>query len=135
MASTKTTHNASKKVSFSQFSNMVIIPNSGREAPERWYSHLDCNRFRQATLNDARRMSRLLATTPREMITQDELQECLGIETYLDRDMLIRHQERRNRHSTRVLIGQHLCNANELSVISQTISQPSRVGARSRAQS
>ena len=132
--SAKTSQKASRSVTFSQSSSMAIIPGNGSDA-KCWYSRLECNRFSQAVANDARRMSRLLATTPRDRITQDELQECLGIETFLmDQHTFRLHQQRRDRHINAVLIGQHLYNKDELSSISSSMSQQAREGARFRAQ-
>ena len=129
----KTTQKSSKRVNFSALSSMLIIPNNTEELTERWYSPQECTRFRQGFANDARRMSRLLAATPRGMMTEEELQECTGIEIFLDQDRYLQLQARKDAHATSILNGQHVYSENKLSFIAKTISRPDQEYAWLRA--
>ena len=135
MMSIKTTQKSSKRVNFSALSSMLIIPNNTKELTERWYSPQECTRFKQDFANDVRRMSRLLAATPRGMMNKEELQEFqeTGMEIF-DQDGFAQLQARKDVHATLILNGQHIYSENKLSFIAKTISHPAQECARLRAQ-
>ena len=78
---------SSRAVTFSIWSNMVIIhKRSKRLNKDQWYSADDEVRFKQDLIQDVRRTYIKLASTPRaDIITQEVLQECVGIEAFLGR--------------------------------------------------
>ena len=94
--STSVLEASSRAVTFSIWSNMVIIPKrSKRLNKDQWYTADDEVRFKQDLIRDVRLTYIKLASTPRaDMITQEVLQECVGIEAFLGREQRLLMQEK-----------------------------------------
>ena len=99
------------RVRFSQFSQMTMIPKEDDQKKSKWFSKQEQRRFRQAVLNDTRRIRDLLQNTPPQEITQDELFECVGIENFLSRDLAQQVLRKKRAHVDAILLvqrGHHL---------------------------
>ncbi len=113
---------------------MVLVPKETKESlARRWYSKSEYAKLRDDLMSDIGRMSRLFANTPDDVISQDQLQECIGIETFLNREALQRLQARRNAHVNTILKAQRMCNKADLASVSEKSSQWALVAAQARA--
>lgn len=84
------TSNASSRstpraVTFSEYSELVVYPDDSKsDKSTKWYSSKDRNRFRQSVIDDARRVSQEIKDLPPgEVMTHNQLCQCLGIEVFL----------------------------------------------------
>ena len=121
-----------RAVRFSPWSEAVVIPEVGKR-PNGWYTKEDTNRFKRNLLTESRRMSRLIASTPLGMISQDALDELVGIESFLSLDMLMIIQTRKRQHVQGIVSMQSVCSKEELSCLSKESSSWSHDGAINRA--
>jgi len=122
-----------RAVTFSPWSEMAVIPKEKMKLAERWYSTEDHARFKQELIRDVQGVSRVIATTPADMLTQDELHECIGIESFLNQDLLRHLQAKKRAHVRAIVIGQRIYNEEELSLVSKISSRWARDGAHFRA--
>ena len=121
-----------RAVSFSPRSEAVVIPEVGKR-PNGWYTKEDTNRFKRNLLTESRRMSRLVASTPLGMISQDTSDELVGIESFLSLDMLMIIQTRKRQHVQGIVSMQSVCSKEDLLFLSKESSSWSRDGAINRA--
>ena len=121
-----TTHRA---VSFADYSELTIIPRDEGSVHEGWYSQDDKEHFSRQLIGDAVQMSRLLSTTPAVRLTQDELAECVGIESFLHQD--VAHLQARKRAHVQAIVAAHVLkyNKNELRFLSEMSSDQARKNA------
>ena len=126
---------SSRTVTFSIWSNMVIIPKrSKRLNKDQWYTADDEVRFKQDLIQDVRRTYITLASTQRaDMITQEVLQECVGIEAFLGREQRLVMQEKKRAHIRAIVRGQHVFSEQELSIFSEQNSRWAVDKAKRRA--
>ena len=122
-----------RAVTFSPWIEMAVIPKEKMELAERWYSKEDHACFKQELIRDVQRVSRVIATTPEDMLTQDELYECIGIESFLNQDLLRHLQTKKRAHARAIVIAQSVYNEEELSLVSEISSSWARDGAHFRA--
>eukprot|EP01083_Nonionella_stella_P015357 42964_1 len=123
-----------RSVSIAPYSNLVFVPKKTKESmARRWYSKSEYAKLRDDLMSDIGRMSRLFANTPDDVISQDRLQECIGIETFLNRGALQQLQARRNAHVKTILKAQRMCNKADLASVSEKSSQWALVAAQARA--
>ena len=107
-------------LSFSQVSSLYVFPRTRKENfREIWYTKDDNDIFKQDFVRDVRRISSVLAyTTSRDMLNQEVLQECVGIEVFLLQEQRLVHAKKRA-HIMAVVNGQHECSSpQELAFIS-----------------
>lgn len=107
-------------VHFSQVNHIAVTPKDGIQS--KAYSTSDMGRFKQDLVGDVRHMARVLANTPAEMITQEDLVECLGLEMFLDRGVARKAQEKKQAHIDAIITGQHLYEPDELAQLSSITS-------------
>ena len=70
-----------RAVRFSPWSEAVVIPEVGKR-PNGWYTKDDTNKFKRDVLTESRRMARLIAATPLEMISQTPLMNLLELSPF-----------------------------------------------------
>ena len=121
-------------VSFSQVSSLCVFPRTRKENfQDIWYTKDDNVIFKQDFVRDVRRISSVLATTSRDMLNQEVLQECVGIEVFLLQEQRL-VQAKKRAHMMAVVNGQHECSSpQELAFISEKSSRWARVDAQNRA--
>ena len=126
-----------RAVTFSQFSELVFIPND--KAESKWYSTQEKHRFRQALIRDARRMSRTFDAAPADGILPKNLYECVGIEVLVSQGLARYVAEKKRQHVDAVLSEQRLqkkqgvCDLEMLSRVSKTRSRWTKERARKLA--
>ena len=109
---------APRSVSFSHFSELVYIPKD--HADKKWYSSQDRQSFRQAFVEDVRRVTREIeeAGGPRNQY------DLVGLEVFVKEDLARKVQDTRRAHVRSVLSEQMLqrqrgiCNNEKLSIVS-----------------
>ena len=101
-----------RTVSFSQFSEMVEI--SSDDAQSKAYSAAEMGHFKQDCVRDVRSMLQLLASTRSESMTEDIVSGCVGIELYLNMDLMMLALEKKRAHARAVIEGQHVFGEKEL---------------------
>ena len=119
----------SLKVRFAQLSVMVVIPTDGVQN-SKWLSRQEMRQIKQRLFNDALRMRDLLSHTP-NVITNDDLYECVGIESLLSHEIRQEHLVRKQEHVDAVLSAQRAhqgatCKIEEISRASMRSSQWAR---------
>ena len=119
----------SPKVRFAQLSVMVVIPMDGKNF-SKWLSRQEMRQINQRLFNDALRMRDLLSHTP-NVITNDDLYECVGIESLLSHEISQEHLVRKQAHVDAVLSAQRAhqgatCKIEEISRASLHSSQWAR---------
>ena len=122
-------------VSFSQVSSLYAFPRTRKENfQDIWYTKDDNVIFKQDFVRDVRRISSVLAnTTSQDMLNQEVLQECVGIEVFLLQEQRL-VQAKKRAHMMAVVNGQHECSSpQELAFISEKSSRWARVDAQNRA--
>ena len=121
-------------LSFSQVSSLYVFPRTRKENfREIWYTKDDNDIFKQDFVRDVRRISSVLAyTTSRDMLNQEVLQECVGIEVFLLQEQRL-VQAKKRAHIMAVVNGQHGSSPQELAFISEKSSRSARVDALNRA--
>ena len=119
---------SSRAVTFSKWSNMVIIPKrSKRLNKDQWYTEDDEVQFKQERIQDVQRMYTTLASTPPgDMIPQEVLQDCVGIEAFLGQEQRLSMQAKKR-------AGQHVFSEQELSIFSEQNSRWAVDKAKRRA--
>ena len=86
--------NASRpQVRFSPYSQLVVIPKDGVHS--KWFSQRDRRQMKHRQLIDAIRMQDLFRNTSPDMVTQDDLFQCVGIEPFLSADLGLQRIERK----------------------------------------
>ena len=117
-----------KQVTFSQYSSLLIISNDNTRIKKN--SPQDEQRFRQELVQDARRMARILETTPAYNVTPQQLYQCMGIEPYVTPGLAVRLQDIKRKHVNAVLGEQRrqrgVCDIEKLSSVSKQTSGWSR---------
>lgn len=121
-----------RAVSFSEFSEIVFIPRDEDchlEKSKKWYSSNDRHRFYQTLTNDARQASQeIQGLSAGEIMSPEQLYNCLGIEAFLQRGAAVRAQRSRRAHMSAVLTEQYrqkhkgICDPERLSIVSQKVS-------------
>lgn len=128
---------AGPSVRFSEMSRMVLFdtfPSSSSSPEERtsssssstklllaqFYSPQELTRIRLQLIRDARRMMTLAAANN---ITQDELDECIGIERMLSADIARRIAQHKTNHIRSIVSRQGTCTPKELCEMSQASSR------------
>ena len=122
-------------VSFSQVLSLYAFPRTRKENfQDIWYTNDDKIIFKQDFVRDVRRISSVLAnTTSQDMLNQEVLQECVGIEVFLLQEQRL-VQAKKRAHIMAVVNGQHECSSpQELAFISEKSSRWARVDAQNRA--
>lgn len=115
---------------------MALVPKSKQPSIKKWYSSDERARFHREVVDDARRMSRELATTPASDIAQEDLYKCRGIEPFLlGQEALHDLLERRRLHVNAIVHGQRICTTEQLALLSERGSRWARDAARNRARS
>ena len=95
-----------REVGFTKFSELVLIPKD--EPGLKWYNAQEKERFRLELVRDARRLSGELERTGSEAATPETLLDCMGIEVFVTRGLLMRMTERKRVHIHGVLSEQLL---------------------------
>ena len=86
MSTSTTATKRRPRVSFSRFSQQVLIPKDQKDS--KWYSLQERNGLRQDSVQEARRMANVLeAVTTKGGITLEQLLECVGIENFVTRGL------------------------------------------------
>ena len=121
----------SPKVRFSQLSAMVAIPTDGVLNFSKWLSRQEMSQIQQRLFNDALGMRDLFQNTPPGRVTQDDLYECVGIESLLSHEISQEHLVRKQAHVDAVLSAQRAhqgatCKIEEISRASMRSSQWAR---------
>ena len=126
---------ASLAVTFSIWSNMVIVPKRSKKLDkDQWYTEDDEVQFKQERIQDVKRMYTTLASTPPgDMIPQEVLQECVGIEAFLGQEQRLLMQEKKRAHIRAIVWGQHAFSEQELSIFSEKNSRWAVDKAKRRA--
>lgn len=113
-----------RAVTFSRFSELAFIPKDDNSS-NNWYSSKDNLSFRQALVQDARRMSREIQGAPLDAkILRENLYGCVGIEKFVTKGLAREIQETRRAHVNAVLSEQSLqrqqgvCDIEKLSSVS-----------------
>ena len=102
---------------------MTVMPEENADCSgKRWYRGEDYAHFRHEFVQDVLRAR-----------SQGELDECVGIETFLNRNFIRKMTEKKRAHTNAILTGQNVCNVEELSSLSEKSSRWARDGAHSRA--
>jgi hypothetical protein len=119
----------SPKVRFAQLSAMVVIPTDGENS--KWLSRHEMRQMQQRLFNDALRMRDLFQNAPPGRVTQDDLYECVGIESLLSEETTQQHLVRKQEHVDAVLSAQRAhqgttCKIEEISQASMRSSQWAR---------
>ena len=92
-------------MSFSHFSEGTLIPED--EPETKWYSEEEEANFRQTRLNDVRRVSRAMERTPADaMVTEDQILNCVGIESFVTEGLAQHAEDVRLSHLEAVLFEQ-----------------------------
>lgn len=114
-------------VSFSQYSEFAFIPKD--EPSPKWYNPEEKKRFRRNLIADARRLKRELEVTPTHATTPDRLCECLGLEAFMNKDLMLSIANKRRAHIDAILSEQRrqrergVCDLETLSKISKESSE------------
>lgn len=91
-------------VTFSEFSNLAVITQERAGAKSAWYSSEDRTRFSRQVTRDARQISRYIdSTTADDVMTPEQLYECVGIEMFISRGLAGHIKDTRRRHTETVL--------------------------------
>lgn len=131
-----------RAITFSEYSELVYIPCDPDDKCIKWYSSDDSRRFRKTMVDDIRRLSHEIDVLPRgDILTQDQLCKCLGIDAFLCKnDAAIRRAgQSRRAHIAAVLSEQWTqkqngkCDVARLSSISQNSSRRTVEKARKLA--
>lgn len=115
-------------VSFSEYSQLVFIPNENDMVDKKWYSSQDHWRLQQQMTRDVRRMVTLLRETDANDLTEEQLYGCIGTELFLTEGARATAEARRN-HIVTVLSEQRrqrqqgVHDAEKLSEISMRLSR------------
>jgi hypothetical protein len=118
------------QVRFSQYSQLTVIPNDGMKS--KWISRWEKRQMERRVVIDASRMRDLFRNLPPDMVTQDDLYECVGIEPFLSEDLGRQRLERRRAHVEAVLLAQRAHQgACKVKKISQASERSSRLGRES----
>ena len=119
-----------QQVTFSQYSSLVLIPKDDLHAKKN--SPQDEQHFRQELVQDARRMARILESTPAYNITPEQLYLCVGIEPFVTPGLALRIEDMRRKHIKAVLEEQRMqrqrgvCDIEKLSFMAQRTSHWAR---------
>lgn len=113
-----------RAVTFSPFSELSFIPKDD-DIPKKWYSSRDALSFRQALVNNARKMPREIQDAPTDAkILREIVYQCIGIHMFVTRGLARQVQETRRAHIDAVLLEQRLqrqqgiCDIEKLSNVS-----------------
>mmetsp|Transcript_17023 Transcript_17023/g.27658 ORF Transcript_17023/g.27658 Transcript_17023/m.27658 type:complete len:178 (-) Transcript_17023:179-712(-) len=113
------------RVRFSEYSQLSVIPKD--DTKSKCFSRQEQRLFRQAVLADTLRLRNLFQNTSPEMITQDDLYECVGIESYLSQDLARHVVQKKRAHVDAVLSAQR---ANRGACSNEKISHTSKHTSR-----
>ncbi len=119
-----------KQVTFSQYSSLALIPKDDIRSKNN--SPQDEQRLLQELFQDARRMARILESTPAYNITPEDLYLCMGIEQFVTPGLAVRLQDVKRKHVRTVLEEQRvqrqqgICDIDKLSFVSKQTSGSSR---------
>ena len=112
-------------VTFSEFSELVFIP-CDHEKSAKWYSSEDKYRFRQTLIDNVRQLKKEInALSHGEIMTQEQLCKCVGIEMFLTKEASRYAEQAKRTHIDAVLLEQRrqkqigICDRTRLSTISQ----------------
>ena len=125
-----------KEVTFASWSNLILVPEKTKfvdTTAKLYYCKDDYERFQKDMIQDVRRMSSLIATTPAHLISREELQDCLGIEPFLSHDALRALEAKKRAHINTIVTGQHLFNKTDLATIASKSSAWAVEASRNRA--
>lgn len=118
------------QVRFSQYSQLTVIPNDGMKS--KWISRWEKRQMERRVVIDASRLRDWFRNLPPDMVTQDDLYECVGIEPILSEDLGRQRLERRRAHVEAVLLAQRAHQgACKVKKISQASERSSRLGRES----
>ena len=128
-----------QRVRFSKHSQMFLFPHNNLESSQKRCTSLERQRFKQSLLRDIHQMRQVLQNTPLELITQETLQECIGIETFIQPEMAVAERvvQMKQAHVHRVLSAQRLLRGRGSTEKQDAISQVSKLSSgwsRTRAE-
>jgi hypothetical protein len=136
-ASSVSSRSPPRGVTFSEYSELVLIPRSDEHAlTATWYSSQDRNHFRQVLISEARRVSKeIKALSPGEVLSHEQLCECLGVEVFITMGAARKADQARRSHISSVLseqcrqkqVGE--CDLERLSRVSKRGSESSTIRA------
>lgn len=112
-------------------SERIDIPRDNPE--EKYYSSNDIQRFKQLLVQDVQNMAALLRTTPISSLTNDQLYQCTGIESFLSRDVVARTVASIRAHMTVIVFVQNHFTPDAVSRVSMISSRWFRNRAQRRA--
>ncbi len=122
-----------RNVRFSELSTLAFIEYPTKESnAKKWISTEDRKSSRQAQLSDVLKTRSLIESKPRESLSQEEILQCIGIESLLTNKVLKKTCEKRRMHRQAILAEQqrqqplHIHDAENLCQISEIHSQWSR---------
>ena len=76
------------RVTFSEYSQLSLIPKADECTQDStWHTREQQQSFTESTMAQTRRLRNLLADTPPESITQQDLYECVGLENLLSSEI------------------------------------------------
>ncbi len=110
-------------------STLVIDRPVNFDAKNSWNTSEDYRAFRRALRVDVKNTLKMVAEKPQDQVTNDDLIQCVGIETYLSQSLLKRAVKRREEHIHSILAEQqrqeelNICDSDLLSCVSEMSSK------------
>jgi len=84
----------------------VTAPVSAEDLQAMWYSKEERGHQKETLKGAVRRLIRRLSTTSIASIHQEELYECIGMEAFLSRDVIVQRKRHRISHCRAILAAQ-----------------------------
>lgn len=109
-------------------SEVSAIPRDDAEL--KWYSPEENQRFRQELVSHVQRLSEFFATARDQDMTQDMIDQCIGVESFISQDAMRQSIARKRAHTRLIIQGQVTLSQESLSVASME----SSADAAARAQ-
>lgn len=125
-----------RNVSYSESSQLYIVPACEQDISTTWYSSQDRQVFRQSMAASIRQVSREIEDLPiGAVMSPEELTNCLGIESFIIKGAARSASEVRRAHINAILSEQRLQKQNGTCDIDRisNISQRGSLGSRERA--
>eukprot|EP00581_Thalassiosira_minuscula_P017996 CAMPEP_0183730968 /NCGR_PEP_ID=MMETSP0737-20130205/33984_1 /TAXON_ID=385413 /ORGANISM="Thalassiosira miniscula, Strain CCMP1093" /LENGTH=169 /DNA_ID=CAMNT_0025963575 /DNA_START=80 /DNA_END=589 /DNA_ORIENTATION=+ len=128
-------------VRFAEMSTLVQTERATQdELKSRWHSKDDYAIMKLKFRADVQEMIMKLSTTPMDLVGDEDLYKCIGLERFLSRDILEQTQERKLRHVFCICIAQtrqrmlSIHNEEDLAALSEESSEWTVSRARNLAQ-
>ncbi len=119
-----------RSVRFADANSIIVIDRPvDFDAKNSWNTSEDYRAFRRALRVDVKTTLKMVAEKPQDRVTNDDLIQCVGIETYLSESLLKRAVKRREEHIHLILSEQqrqeelNICDFDLLSCVSEMSSK------------